>query len=415
MAVKVYTLSNGLRVVLHSESYRSSYMTLTTRAGPRFERPEGLGISHVLEHLVVSDPAIHYEMESLGEGLYNAETDAEDVSYFFSFPKRNVLKGMKAFARILTAPISAEKFEKEKTVIGIEYVMASEDPDSVLYDLFIRTGWQGHILDRNDTVPWQDNLPHLTFEQLSAFRQKVNCGRNMVLAVVGDPPVQPFLEVLEGTLGALPEGELLPVERFPLPVREGFTVVKQVAPRKLVYALLGFPLPRLMSAERRGLEILNMYLGDPDLFSSVLFNRVREELALVYSVMSGVETFYDSDSFQVRWVCPPGNLEKILNVVLEEIGKIAQDGISQKEFRRARQVLSLQKELQLEEPTTISVALAEEMIRSGRVSDPKLWPKKARRARRADMVRFVHSYLNPGRAVLALYGPVEDLEPRILV
>jgi len=300
-------------------------------------------------------------------------------------------------------------------VLGIEYAGASEDPSTILDDLFIRTAWHGHILGRNDTVPWQDNLPYLTFEQFSAFRQKVNCGRNMVLAVVGDPPIQPFLEVLEETLGTLPEGELLPVEHFPLPVREGFTVVKQAGVLKQVHALLGFPLPRLTGSERRGLEILNMYLGDLNLFSSVLFRRVREELALVYYIESTVETFYDSSTFMVKWICPPFNLETILNVVLEEIGEVAREGISQKEFRRARQVLSLQKEGQLEEPVTISAALAEEMIRAGRVSDPELWPKKVRRVRRADMIRVAQSHLNPDRAVLALYGPVENLEPRILV
>lgn len=415
MAVKVYTLSNGLRVVLYPESYRSAYMTLTTRAGARFERPEELGISHIMEHLSVRNPAINYEMESLGEGLENAETDVEDVSYFFSFPKRNLLKGIETFARLWMAPISVADFEHERTVLGIEYVGESEDPESVLYNCLTREIGRGHPLGSNDLVPWHANLPNLTLAQTESFRQKVNCGRNTVLAVVGEVSVQPFLEVLERTLGTLPEGELLPVERIPLPVREGFTVVKQVGALGHVHCLLGFPLPRLLSADRRALDILNMYLGDPYLFSSVFFRRVREELSLVYFIASEVETFYDSGIFTVMWACPPSNVERVLNVVLAEIGKIARGGISQEDFRRARRVNALQKEGHLEEPMTISVALAEEMIRSGRASNPNLWPKQARRAQRYEVVRFARNYLNPHQAVLALYGPVENLEPRILV
>jgi predicted Zn-dependent peptidase len=415
MAIKVYTLSNGLRVVLRPESYGSAYMTLVTRAGSRFERPEELGISHIFEHLCVRNPKIHYEVESLGEGLSKAETDAEDVSYLFSFPKRNVLKGVKTFARLWMAPLSIEDFENERTVIGIEYVGANENPEDVLDDLFLRTAWQGHPLGMNDTVPWQRNLSNLTFEQFSAFRQRVNCGRNTVLAVAGEVPVQPFLEVLERTLGTLPEGEILSVERHPLLAREGFTVIKQAGALEQVHCLLGFPLPYLRSAEHRALEVLNLYLGDPNLFSSVLYRRVCKELSLVYYLESEIETYYDSGSLVVKWICSPVNLETVLNVILEEIGKIAREEISLGEFRRVRQIYSLQKEGQLDEPTTISVALAEEMIRSGRVSNPKLWPKQARRVRRSEVNRLVQNYLDPQQAVLVLYGPVENLEPRILV
>ena len=416
MAVKVHILGNGLRVVLYPESYRSAYMTLITRGGPRFENPEELGISHILEHLVVRNPDLNYAMESLGEGLYNAETDAEDVSYFISFPKRNVLKGTEIFARLWIAPVSPADSERERTVLGIEYAGLNHDsPEFALGNLWTRAAWLGHPLVLNDLLPWQENLSHLTLEQFSAFRRKINCGRNTVLAVVGDVPVQPFLEVLERTLGTVPEGELLPIQRSPVPDREGLTIVKQVGALEQVHCLLGFPLPRLRSAERRALEVLSLYLGDPNLFSSVLFRRVREELSLVYYIESGVEAFYDSGLFAVRWICPPANLETVFNVVLEEMMRVAREGISQEDFRRARRVYSLQKESELEEPFTISIALAEEMIRSGRVSNPNLGPRQARRARRSETIRFVHNYLNPQKAVLALYGPVEDLEPRILI
>ncbi|MEX2053592.1 MAG: pitrilysin family protein [Patescibacteria group bacterium] len=416
MAFKVHTLSNGLRVVLYPESYRSAYMTLITRAGPRFERPEESGLSHIFEHLVVSDPEIHYEMESIGEGLSNAETDAEDVSYFFSFPKRNLLKGMEAFARLWTASVSAADFERERTVIGIEYGGTGDlTPHTVADDLFMRTAWRGHPLGKNDTEPWQADLPNLTREQFESFRRRVNCGRNAALAVVGEVPLPLFWKVLERSLGTLPEGELLPVVHQPLPVREGFTVVKQAGAQKQAHCLLGFPLPRLLSAQRRALDVLGTYLGGESLFSSVLFRRVREEQALVYYIASEVDSFYDSGAFKVYWTCPPANVEPVLNVVLGEIRRIAHGRISSEEFRRARHVLALQKESQLEEPLTVSMALAEELIRSGRVSNPNLWPKQARRARRADLVRFAREHLNPERAVLALYGPVENLEPRILV
>src|SRR3972149_3422955 len=97
LSVKVYTLTNGLRVVWYPDPTHSIYMTLTTRGGSRFERFEELGISHVLEHLCVRNPNLHREMELLGDGLANAETDLEDISYFFSFPPRNLLKGRSAW------------------------------------------------------------------------------------------------------------------------------------------------------------------------------------------------------------------------------------------------------------------------------------------------------------------------------
>src|SRR3972149_2563256 len=197
LSVKVYTLTNGLRVVWYPDPTHSIYMTLTTRGGSRFERFEELGISHVLEHLCVRNPNLHREMELLGDGLANAETDLEDISYFFSFPPRNLLKGVELLGRLWNSPVSAEEFERERAVIGIEYVAESTDPE----------------------------------------------------------------------------------------------------------CLLGFTLPRLKAAERLALAIFHTYLGDPELFSSVLFDRVRNDLGLVYGIWSGVESFYDSTALKVRWTC----------------------------------------------------------------------------------------------------------------
>lgn len=415
MAVKVHTLSNGLRVVLYPDETGFVYLTLITRGGARFELPEELGVSHILEHLCTRKPEIHYAMESIGAGLDNAKTGAEDISYFFSFPIRNVLQGIELFARLWTAPISAEEFERERSVIGIEYAGQIADPGFVLDDLFMETAWRGHPLSQNTTSLWQDNLARLTLEQLENFRSRIHCGSNTVLAVVGKTPLEPFLETLERTLGVLPRGKRLAIEKAPLPNLEGFTVVKKSCDLPQVHCLLGFALPPLSSKERSAREILNFYLGDPFLFSAVLFNRVRNDLGLVYYIESETAAFYDSNSLVVRWTCAPENVESVLNVVMEEIRKIVRDGVSQEEFRRVRAAFSLRKEGQLWEPVSISIALAEELIRSGRVSDPKLWPKQILGVRRADMIRFAQSYLNPDRAVLALYGPVENLGPRILI
>ena len=415
MAVEVHTLDNGLRVVLYRHKIDSVYMTLINRGSARFERPEELGISHILEHLLVRDPEMIYKIESLGEGLSNAETGSEEISYYFSFPHRNTLRGAKLMFRLWTTPISAREFELERRTITTEYIEETADPNFALDDLFRSTALRGHPLEQDDTRRWQKNLPNLTLEQFAEFRQKTQCGRNTVLTVVGNVPTQPFLDVVRNGLDGMSAGELLPIKKFPLTPLEKFTVVKDVRPIDQVHCLLGFAHSELNARERLARSVLSTYLGGCTLFSSVLFRKIREERALVYYIESDTETFYDSGAWVVKWICAPGDVETVLNLVLEEIVKISRDGMPLKEFRRSRHILALNRESELEEPVTISEALAEETIRYGKPSDPARWPAQVRRARQEEVIEFAQKHLNPQRAVLAMFGPVENLEPRILV
>jgi len=414
MVLKVYSLSNGMRILRFRHSVDSSYIVVINRAGGRFERPEEAGISHLFEHLTCRDPGLLFEMESLGEGLDNAFTGAEEVSYYFSFPNRNAVRGLELMGNLLTAPIDSDSFALERKVLGVEYLGIRRDPDFVLDDLFLRTAWQGHPLGRTDSDLWEKNLPNLTLEGLLEFRRRVQCGRNTLIAVVGEVRIKDLLGALEKSLGKLPRGKPLVPQSSPLPRREGFTAVKHLRNTEQVHCLLGFPFPNPGSRERLGGEVLNMYMGDDCLYSSALFTKVRNDLGLVYGIWSEFENYYDSGSWTVRWACAPENVELILNIVLGEIEKISRDGLPPQTFRWAREVLALRKESQLSEPITICEALAQDAIRYGkRLTDPKQWPAEARKARRADLMRFVRNRLNPHQAVLAMFGPVEKIDPRI--
>ena len=117
----------------------------------------------------------------------------------------------------------------------------------------------------------------------------------------------------------------------------------------------------------------------------------------------------------MRWTCAREDVELILNVVVNEIQGITQNGMSREEFRRAKEILFLRREISLEQPATTSEVLAEEQLRSGRVVNPTDWIKQTRRARRSELVHLFRDHLTPQKAVLALYGPVEDITPRILI
>ena len=108
--VRVRTLSNGLRVIFYNYNIDWVQGILLNRAGPRVEQPEELGLTHIFEHLCARNAKAHFEMENLGEGLENAYTGGEDVSYWFSFLKRNALAGIESFFRLWTAPVTERRF-----------------------------------------------------------------------------------------------------------------------------------------------------------------------------------------------------------------------------------------------------------------------------------------------------------------
>jgi len=412
--VRVRTLSNGLRVIFYNYNIDWVQGILLNRAGPRVEQPEELGLTHIFEHLCARNAKAHFEMENLGEGLENAYTGGEDVSYWFSFLKRNALAGIESFFRLWTAPVTVEDFEREREVLQIEYAERNSvaNPGAVLYDLLMRTGWQGHPLRFDDTLLWHRNLSRLTYEQFHKFRPRINCGNNTVLVLIGHIPIRKLMEVLERTFGMLPVGHRPTIKSRPLKKISRFTVVKKSGELDLAYCLLAFPFPKLKSRSRRALELISGHLGDSEHFSSALFQKVREDRSLVYSIFTDTFRFSDSGAFYVFWVCPPKNVQPVLDIIRREMRGWVNGKISAVEFERARHVLALKWESSQHYSDYIVGELAEELTFGGKVSNPRLWAKTARSMRRSDAIEVARRYLKPNQALLTMYGKVGNLRPR---
>ncbi|MEX1061557.1 MAG: pitrilysin family protein [Patescibacteria group bacterium] len=412
MSVSVYTLSNGLRVAFFPGTDNSVYLTLIVRAGVRFEEDEELGFSHPTEHLCMQNFPLHYKMEERWGKLYNAETGPEDITYQWFFLKNKLAQGIRAAFQFLISPVNPKEFASEKKLIGIEFLESLGESDPVLDDLLRRIIWQGHRLEKDNFKLFQKRLQRFSLSQFEVFRRKIHCGRNMALAIVGDVKASDFLPFLEKNFGKLPAGKRLPVKVARLKRRKGFKVVRKPRVLEVVHCKLEFPLPRLSRKEWRVLDLLDAYLANNDLFSRVLFKRLRGA-GLLYSISSESEELYDSGSFTIKWVCLPADVKTILRIILEEIGKISQGNLTHEEFRHARRVFYLTQKEKSEDELIISGKLAEQLLRTGRPTNPKLLPKQAQRVKRFEVTNLVKTYLDPNKAVLALYGPVKNLRVRI--
>ncbi len=342
--VRRTVLPGGLRVVTEQMAgVRSASIGIFVKVGSRDESPTLHGCSHFLEHLLFKGTPersaldISVALDEVG-GEFNAFTAKEYTCYHARVLDADLPIAVDVLGDMLTASrIAAADVEAERDVILDEIAMHDDDPDDMVHNLFAGQAWGTSPIGR-PIAGTDESIRALSREQIARFYRRHYTAGNMVVAVAGNVrhesvvamvrtafARQGFLEHDHRPVAPLLVDRPRPVHPGRVSAHKGFEQVN------VVLGMNGLT----RSDERRFvLGVLTTALGGGT--SSRLFQEVREERGLAYSVYAFSSHYADAGLVGVSVGCLPSKLDEVLAVVREELRKVADGGITEAELRRGQ-------------------------------------------------------------------------------
>lgn len=334
-------LSNGIRVVTENmPSVRSVALGVWVNAGSVFEWDRIAGISHLIEHMLFkgterrSASDIAAEADGIGANL-NAFTAKECTCFHVKALDEDLETVVDMLSDIVFhSTLDPELMEREKGVVIEEIAMTEDSPEDIVFDraseqLFFGTPIESEILGTEDTVR------ALTREDLSDYMQKHYTTENVVISAAGSFDRNTLLSLLERYFADVPQGERHGVPDYK--IKSGFRSALVKKDAEQVNLCLALPGAALGTDAYFAQAVLSNALGGS--MSSRLFQRIREERGLAYSVYSYPMAYRGAGSVCFYAGCTERQATEVLRLMLAEIDAIKRDGISEAEFLRARQQL----------------------------------------------------------------------------
>ncbi|NIQ96400.1 MAG: insulinase family protein [Desulfuromonadales bacterium] len=365
--IRKTTLDNGIRVISEKvEGVHSVSLGVWVENGSRHESPENNGISHFIEHMLFkgtrsrSAQDIAREIDSVG-GLLNAFTSREYSCFFAKVLGDKLTLALDLLSDILLDSVfDAGELEKERNVILQEIHMVSDMPEDYVHDLFYRTLWQDHPLGL-PVLGTLDSVSGLSRETiLSALRQRY-CGKRILVTAAGDLDHDEVAGAIESAFAALPGGEGPAVCSLPV-YHPHFKVLE----RDLEQAHICFGTKSLPQNHDRRYEayLLNALLGSS--MSSRLFQGIREEKGLAYSIYSYLNCHSDAGAMVIYAGTAPEKAFEVVDLVLKEMRRLKEEAVSEQELRRVQEQLKGTLYLSQENTDSRMTRLAKNEIYFGR-------------------------------------------------
>jgi predicted Zn-dependent peptidase len=319
------------------------------------EQRDEMGVSHFLEHLVFkgterrSAKEIALALESLG-GSLDAFTSREHTSFQARVLDEHLPQAADVLCDLIFRPMLRESdLSLERNVVLEEIAMVEDTPDDLVFELHNETLWGSHpygyaILGTRETIG------AMPVEAVRALHWSAYRPHNMVVAAAGRVEHEALLDVLSRTgwaafPGGTPEGPVVPEPVGEPPVRrhvdrEGHQT----------HIVLGSPSIAYSDPRRYAVSLVGMMLGGG--MSSRLFQRVREELGLAYSVYSFQSFHHDTGLQGIYAGTSAETAGRALEEILSELSRIASEGFPTDEIDAGKSQLKGQITLSLESPAS---------------------------------------------------------------
>jgi predicted Zn-dependent peptidase len=336
------------------------------KVGSRHEPEEIGGVSHFIEHLffkgtekrTAKDIAI--EMDSIG-GEMNAFTSQETTTYYAKVVDDHLPVAIDILSDILLhSKFDPLEMEKERKVILEEIKGVEDTPDDYIHELFTNTVWAGNSLGR-PILGTRDTIKALKHKDIVSYIDNYYSPREIVISVAGNFEHARLIELLNASFGKLARGSLDKKEVTPV-----FTQAIAVKKKQLeqVQICVGCKGIQYTHEDRFVISALNTVMGNS--MSSRLFQEIREQNALAYSIYSYVTAYRDTGLLTVYAGADPSNALEVVRLVIKEFKKIKDEGITPAEETRVRNQIKGSLVLSLESSTSHMSRLARQEIYFGK-------------------------------------------------
>jgi predicted Zn-dependent peptidase len=411
MRSEVHHFDNGLMVATASMPHMASVSVgLWVGVGGRFESAQLNGASHFIEHMLFkgterrSARQISQAVEGIG-GYLNAFTAEENTCFYAKARAEHFehLVGVLA-DMFLHSRFEPGEIEKEREVIKEESAMYLDQPQHLVQDLLNEAMWPDHPLGRSLTGT-DKSLNALGRKQLLEFRANNYVAPALVIAVAGNIEHRRVLRSLRPLLPAIQGGKR---PNF-LQARLGQTkprvrlVTKETSQLQLA---LGLRVCSRHDDKRFPLRLLNTLLGENA--SSRLFQVLREDHGIAYSVHSSVSHFDDVGCLSISAGLDPSELSKTLVLIMKELRRFVDEAPTDRELRQARDYLIGQMEIALESTDSQMMWLGEQLLGYGKVIPAEEIKRRVYEVRPSDVRKAAREFIRSDRLTAAVVSPLKS-------
>jgi predicted Zn-dependent peptidase len=335
----------------------------------------------------------------------NAFTTQDMVAFHATVLDTHVTRALNLLADLILNPeFPPAEIERERDVILEEINATQDDPVYLAHDAFIRTLW------KNDSISLpiggtSETLGFFTRDTLVRYAKDHFTGRNMVFVAAGNLQHDDMVAKVQQCLGRAPAGTPLPRGTFPK-ASAGSTLIDK--PSEQVQLLIGVPAPPITDARYFTVHLAAMLLGGGP--SSRLFQSVREQRGLAYSITADYMPFHNTGYFSVYCGTSRTRVKPVLDLILQELHSLKMEPVSPSDLRRAKDQILSNQIIGLETTAARANALGGQLMAFGRAVSLEERQAAIESVTEDQVMLLANALFDSDRMALAIVGDIQGLD-----
>lgn len=405
-------LENGLVVVSEPMPHvRSVSFGVFLREGSRHEAQNINGINHFIEHTLFkgtrkrSAVQIADESDALG-GYLDAFTARESVGFTNKVLDEHLPQAFELVADLVTAPtFDPIELDKERNVILEEIKMVEDTPDDLVFEIFSEGFYPNHSLGR-PILGTPETLATFKSKRVRKHYEDAYRPENLVIAAAGNITHDEWLELVNQHFGHLRPRKVTASQPEPTPTPH-FTL-RHKAELEQSHLVLGAVCPSLLSKDHYAVNVLCTILGGG--MSSRLFQSVREDRGLVYTIFSSLTEYVDTAFLSIYAGASAENIEPTITATVAELRRLKNEPVSELELQRNKDQLKTSLMLALESSSARMSALASQEMTWGEFLSPGEVIEKINAVTVEDVQRLAGEIFQPEAMAVTVLGDIDGLK-----
>lgn len=413
-----FRLDNGQTVII-KEVHDNPIVTIDTwiKTGSINENDQNNGVAHFLEHLFFKGTTKHPTgefdkiLESKG-ALTNAATSKDFTHYYITLPSNYFQTAMELHADMLMNPLIPRKeLEKERKVVIEEISKTLDDPENKLYENMINAFYVNHPYKRK-VIGKKDIIENISRDEIMEFYTTWYNPSNMITVVVGDVDTQSALNLIKQNFNRKETQKCKkPVYRTDKNVEHQIEIDDK-GKVKTGYMMIGFRgVPQENRADSYALDVLCTILGDGR--SSKLYQSIKEQKQLAYSISAGHASMKDDSIVYIRANFIPANKDKLKKAIFYELQKTANGNFDEQDINTAKSIIERDTFYARESTSNIANELGYTTLVYGDSKYYCEYIENIKKVTKSDLIRVAKKYLNPNHAVVSIMLPDSVPEEKV--
>lgn len=370
--IKRVKLSCGTTVIMEKTDYvQSAALGIWIKAGAADEKDEVSGVSHYIEHMMFKGTEkrtakeIASDVDKIG-GMFNAFTGKEATCYYIKTLASNIYQGAEILIDMITgSKFDTEEMDKERQVIFEEIKMVKDSPDDDVYDTISELVASGNPLGRS-ILGTPESLERIDRVKLTGYLNEKYARDSIVIAVAGNFDEQKIIDIFEGSLSKLRDKKVvepLEIKQY----KQSFDV--KVRDIEQTHICLAAPAVSLDDDRYYAFVLMNSIFGGS--MSSRLFQNIREEKGLAYSVcsMNAFSSYWGF--FSIYAGVAHDKVKDTIDAIKYELESLRSNGVTAEELMMAKEQVKSSYIFGLENINSRMFSIGKNELLLGRVFKPE--------------------------------------------